>query len=181
MDDMNLQDADNPGLAERPEEIAPPVDAAALEQQLSEAKARADEYLANWQRAQADFQNFRRRLEQDRLEFVKYAESDVLLRLLPILDDFDRALRGMPPELKGNPWVEGMEGIARKFWSTLEAVGLTPIPALGLPFDPTVHEAMMHVPGPADRVMAEYERGYKLKDKVLRPARVAVGNGEPTP
>ena len=163
---------------ERPEELEGPVDVAALRQQLREANTKAEEYLLSWQRAQADFQNLRRRLEQDKLDYVKYAEGDVIKKLLPILDDMDRALRHTPPELKSNAWAQGMDGIFRKFRGTLEGIGLAPIPSLGLPFDPAVHEAVMHVPGPSEMVMAEYERGYKLKERVLRPARVAVGNGE---
>jgi molecular chaperone GrpE len=170
---------DDPGFGRGQEDKEPLSKETDAERELAEARAKAEEYLLSWQRAQADFTNFRRRLEQDKTEFVKYAESDILLRLLPILDDMDRATRSVPEELKGNPWVQGMEGIARKFRAALEGAGLTPINALGQQFDPSVHEAMMHVPGQADRVMAEYERGYKLKDRVLRPARVAVGNGEP--
>jgi molecular chaperone GrpE len=172
------EDMEYPGSAPS-DEARDPADVATPERELAEARAKAEEYLLNWQRAQADFTNFRRRLEQDKAEFAKYAESDILLRLLPILDDLDRALRSVPEELRGNPWAQGMEGIARKFRAALEAAGLTPINALGQQFDPVMHDAMMHVPGPADRVISEYERGYKLKDRVLRPARVAVGNGEP--
>jgi molecular chaperone GrpE len=175
----NPEDIENPGFSAGSEETAVPADEAVLRQELAEARAKAEEYLLSWQRAQADFTNFRRRLEQDKVEFAKYAESDILLRLLPILDDLDRASRSVPEDLRGNPWAQGMEGIARKFRASLEAAGLTPINALGQQFDPAIHEAMMHVPGPADRVMSEYERGYKFKDRVLRPARVAVGNGEP--
>jgi molecular chaperone GrpE len=87
-------------------------------------------------------------------------------------------MKAVPPELKDNGWVAGMEGIARKFKSVLEAAGLKEIAALGYAFDPTVHEAVARLPGPTDMVVAEYEKGYNFKDRVLRPTRVAVGTGE---
>jgi len=165
-------------MTERPEEIEAPVDIAALRKELNDARARAEEYLASWQRAQADFANFRRRLEQDKAEAIKYAEGEMMLKLLLVLDDMDRAMKAVPCELKDNSWVAGMDGISRKFRSVMEAVGLKEITALGFAFDPTMHEAVAHLPGPENMVVAEYEKGYRFKDRVLRATRVAVGSGE---
>jgi len=165
-------------ITERPEEIEGPVDVAALKKELNEARSKAEECLKNWQRAQADFTNFRRRLEQDKADSIKYAEGEMMLKLLLVTDDMDRAMKAVPCELKDNAWVAGMDGIARKFRNVMEAVGLKEITALGFAFDPTMHEAVAHLPGPENMVVAEYEKGYRFKDRVLRPTRVAVGSGE---
>jgi len=159
-------------------EDAPAADVASLSKELSETRQKADDYLANWQRAQADFTNIRRRLEQDKTDAIKYAEGDLLLKLLLVLDDLDRAMKHTPPELKNDGWVQGVGGIVRKFKNVLEAVGLTEIPAINCAFDPNLHEAVACLPGPDGMVIAEHEKGYHFKDRVLRPSRVAVGSGK---
>jgi molecular chaperone GrpE len=165
-------------ITERPEEIEGPVDIAGLRRELNETRRKLEEALAGWQRAQADFTNIRRRLEQDKSESIKYAEGELILKLLMVLDDMDRAMKSVPVEMKDNGWVAGMAGIARKFRNALEAVGLKEMSVLGFAFDPNMHEAVAHLPGPEGMVVAEYEKGYRFKDRVLRPARVAVGSGE---
>ncbi len=178
-DNENNQDDQFYGdITERPEEIEGPVDIGGLRKELNETRARLEETKASWQRAQADFTNIRRRLEQEKADSVKYAEADLLVKLLPVLDDMERALKAVPPELKDNSWVQGMASITRKLRSALEAAGLKEICALGFAFDPTLHEACAHLPGPEGMVVAEYEKGYRFKDRVLRPPRVAVGSGE---
>jgi molecular chaperone GrpE len=165
-------------MSERPEELEPPVNIGALKQSLAEAKTKAEENLASWQRAQADFSNFRRRLEQDKVEAIKYAESEMLLKLLPALDDLDRAVKAIPANIAGEAWVTGVAGIARKFHNILESVGLTEISAMGQPFDPNIHDCALLACGPADIIVAEYEKGYQFRDKIIRHARVAVGSGQ---
>ena len=165
-------------MTERPEEIEPPVDIAALKKELNEARQKAEEHLLSWQRAQADFTNARRRIEQDKQEAIKYAEGELLSKMLLVQDDLDRAMKAVPPELKDNPWVQGIGGIARKFKSVMEGVGLKEISCLGYAFDPAVHEACAHLAGPEGMIVAEYEKGFRFKDRVLRPPRVAVGSGE---
>src|SRR4030043_332795 len=105
-------------------------------------KEKAREHLSNWQRAQADFINYKRRIEQERQEFCSFANANLIQALLPVLDDLDRALAAVPPDLAGHDWVEGVRAVARKFRTSLEAQGVKPIMTLGLPFDPNVHEAM---------------------------------------
>jgi molecular chaperone GrpE len=145
---------------------------------LAEEKKRAEEYLANWQRAQADFINYRRRTEQDRLEFNRYANSQLALALLPVLDDLERALEAVPPKLAKNEWVEGIKLVGRKFESALEGQGITPVDALGKSFDPNYHEALRQDKGEEGMVIDVFQKGYMLGNKVLRPAKVVVGNGE---
>jgi len=148
------------------------------EEALAEEKKRAEEYLANWQRAQADFINYKRRAEQERLEFNSFANANLLCGILPVLDDLERALNAIPEELSGEDWVEGVRLVERKFRTSLEGQGVKPIIALGMAFDPNLHEAIRQTKGKEGIVVAEYQKGYMLNDKLLRAARVAVGNGE---
>ena len=149
-----------------------------LKQSLAEEKAKAEGYLANWQRAQADFINYKRRSEQEKEEVGKFANSVLMLNLLPILDDLERAFASVPPKLVKLSWVDGIRLIERKLRASLEAQGLSEIKALGEPFDPNVHEAAMHGKGKEGMVIEELQKGYKLHDRVIRPAMVVVGNGE---
>jgi molecular chaperone GrpE len=148
-----------------------------LKEHLAAARAAADENLRGWQRSQADFVNFRRRVDQERSDLLKIAESGLILDFLPVIDDLDRALQGLPPELRAVTWVEGILLIERKLQAVLEAHGVKPIEALGKQFDPHEHEAVMRDgdPDEATTVTGELQRGYRLHDRVLRPALVKVG------
>ena len=149
---------------------------------LEEQAARADQYLANWQRAQADLANFRKKTEQERQELAAYANATLLASLLPVLDDLHRALETMDETLVGQTWAEGVTLVRRKFLAALEAQGLTEIAAVaGQRFDPALHEAMAHVPGEEGVIIAVLQRGYLLRDRVLRPAMVMIGDGQPAP
>ncbi len=162
-------------------EVEPEVaedDIGTLKQSLAEEKAKAEGYLANWQRAQADFINYKRRSEQEKEEISKFANASLMFNLLPILDDLERAFISIPPHLARLTWVDGIRLIERKLQASLEVQGLSPIKALGEPFDPKFHEAAMHGKGKEGIVIEELQKGYKLHDRVIRPAMVAVGNGE---
>ncbi|MBI2851645.1 MAG: nucleotide exchange factor GrpE [Chloroflexi bacterium] len=149
-----------------------------LEKALAEEKAKAEANLAGWQRAQADFINYKRRSEQEREETVKLASAGLILCLLPILDDFERAAHAFPLQHAEGSWAEGFRLIERKLKSALEAQGLCAIEAVGEPFDPRLHEAVNQDKGKEGIIVRELEKGYKLYDRVLRPAKVVVGNGE---
>ena len=153
-------------------------DVETLKQALAEEKAKAEANLANWQRSQADFINYKRRSEQEKEEISKFANSVLMLSLLPILDDLERAFDSIPPHLAKLTWVDGIRLIERKLQASLEAQGLSPIKAVGEPFDPKLHEATMHRKGEEGIVIEELQKGYKLHDRVIRPAMVIVGNGE---
>lgn len=159
-------------------DVAKVEDIETLKKVLTEERAKAESYLANWKRAQADFVNYKRRSELDKEENSRFANSVLILNLLPILDDLERALNSVPPRQAKLPWVDGVRLIERKFRAALEAQGLTPIKARGEPFDPNLHQAMMRSKGKEGMVVKELQRGYKLHDRVLRPAMVAVGSGE---
>ena len=174
-------------MAQEPEEgqtneIEPEVfeaeDIETLKQALAEEKAKAEANLANWQRSQADFINYKRRSEQEKEEIGKFANSILMLSLLPILDDLERAFDSIPPHLAQLTWVDGIRLIERKLQSSLEAQGLSPIKAIGEPFDPNLHEATMYRKGEEGMVIEELQKGYMLHDRVIRPAMVVVGNGE---
>lgn len=152
-------------------------DVDSLKQALEEERARAEGYLANWQRAQADFINYKRRAEQERSDAVRFGNATLVLSLLPVLDDLERALDSVPDGLAGESWVDGISLICRKFRAALEEHGVTEIKALGEPFDPHLHEAMLFGEGEEGMVVEEMQKGYRLHDRVLRPTRVMVGKG----
>ena len=148
-----------------------------LRAQLRAAQQEAQENRAGWQRTAADFSNFRRRTEQDREQTLGLANESLLSKLLAIVDDFDRAIAHMPPDLRQVGWIEGIVAIDRKLRQLLESEGLTPIEAEGHPFDPHQHEAVVQEETssvPEGTVASELQRGYRIRDRVLRPAMVAV-------
>ena len=153
-------------------------DIEALKQSLAEERGKAEGYLANWQRAQADFINYKRRSEQEKEEISQFANAILMLNLLPGLDDLERAFTSIPPHLTRLSWVDGIRLIERKLQASLEAQGLSPIKAKGEPFDPKLHEAAMYSKGKEGIVIEELQKGYKLHDRVIRPTVVVVGNGE---
>jgi len=159
-------------------QVAEAEDLETLKQSLAEEKAKAEANLANWQRTQADFINYKRRSEQEKEEIGKFATSILMLSLLPILDDLERAFTSIPLHLAQLTWVDGIRLIERKLQASLEAQGLSPIKAIGEPFDPKLHEATMYRKGEEGIVIEELQKGYKLHDRVIRPAMVVVGNGE---
>ncbi len=163
-----------------PEAAAIQEDMESLRDALDAEKKKAEEYLGNWQRAQADFINYKRRTEQERLEFNNYANASLIINILPVLDDMERALEAVPSKYKKHDWVEGVRLVERKFKTTLEGQGVKPINALGEVFDPNYHEALRQGKGEEGIILEEIQKGYMLNDKLLRPARVVVGNGEET-
>jgi molecular chaperone GrpE len=166
----------------KPENKAPEVvveeDIETLKRNLAEEKEKSDKYLANWQRAEADFSNYKRRAEQEKNETTTYANWALTLNLLPVLDDLERAITSLPPKLAKLTWVDGILLIHRKLRAVLESQGLTEIEAIGKPFEPSLHEAVAQVEGKEGTVINEVQKGYKLKDKLLRPALVVVGKGK---
>ena len=146
-----------------------------VEDALSQAQAQAAEYLDLLQRERANFINFRRRAEQERQETQQYATLGLIKKLLPVVDDFGRALAAAP-DPKENPWMAGVALIERKLRTLLENEGVIPIEALNQPFDPNLHEAVEYEGGEGeDVVVDELSRGYKMRDRVIRPAMVRVG------
>lgn len=149
-----------------------------LRKQLEEARAQAQEYLEGWQRERAAFANYRKRVEAERAQFAAEATALFIRKLLPILDDFERALQTLPDNLRHLTWVEGVALIYRKLQLALESEGVRPIEVKpGDPFDPMRHEAVLYEPveGFEDgQIVEELQKGYLLGDRVLRPTLVKV-------
>jgi molecular chaperone GrpE len=150
----------------------------ALEAQVADAARERDEYLAALQRERAEFQNFKRRTAEQREAMLGLAAEGLIRKVLNLADDFDRAIETRPKAIADDPWVEGIAAIDRKLRQLLESEGVTPIDvAPGAHFDPREHEAVANVPGtgrPDGEIVEELRRGYKLRDRVIRPAMVAV-------
>jgi molecular chaperone GrpE len=158
---------------------------AALSAQLQEVQAEREqlgaqsaENLDGWQRARAEFANYKRRVEAERTEIAVSAGAEALKRVLPAVDDFERAMQTLPDDLKDNPWVNGVAMVQRKLNAALEQSGITPIATNpGDAFDPNIHEAVTHEESNqfgSEQVIGEVQRGYKIGDRVLRPAMVRV-------
>ena len=148
-----------------------------LKSLLDEERQKAQSFMASWQRSAADFQNYKRRVEEERSETARFASASLTINLLPLIDDLDRALMNVDTHLAGLTWVDGIRLIHRKFQAVLEMTGVQEIEADGETFDPSLHEAVSQGPGEENKVIAVVQKGYKLGDRVIRPAMVVVGDG----
>ena len=149
---------------------------AATDEALDALQKERDTLKEQFLRAVADFDNYRKRIERERRELSEYAANEVLLELLPIIDNFERALQA-PIGPEAEPFKRGVELIHKQMLDLLRKRGVTMIDALGADFDPNVHQAVIHEPSDEHRegeVMQELQRGYKLGDRLLRPAMVKV-------
>ena len=186
-EDINAENPQENGAAQETEPVVsfvretsatPEEETTALREELEKAKAQAVEYLDGWQRARAELANARKRFEKDRSEVGQFAAASLLRKILPVLDDVDRAMKTVPDDLRQHPWVDGVALIQRKFQTILESEGVKPIEVKpGDPFDPTQHEAMTHEES-AERkegeIIAEVQKGYRFRAEVLRPTLVRV-------
>lgn len=148
-----------------------------IEQALAEAKKQARDYFEGWQRERADFTNYKKRAERDLMTMRFNAKVDTLKSLVPILDDFERAMENLPEELADQPWLDGISAIQRKLSKTLEDEGIQVIDPVGEPFDPAVHEAIgqdSDTDIESGHVTVTLQKGYVCGDRVLRPALVRV-------
>ncbi|MCS7061814.1 MAG: nucleotide exchange factor GrpE [Anaerolineae bacterium] len=169
--------------ASAPATELPPVDQKdaeieALKKQFAEADAKAKEYLDGWQRARAEFANYKKRQEADNANLRQFAIATFAAKILPVLDDFERAARTLPPTLQGLTWIDGVLLIHRKLQLILESEGIKPIEVTpNTEFDPAVHEAISHDQADgiqSGRVIEEVQKGYRLGERVIRPALVRV-------
>ncbi len=170
-------------VAQQPEVAAPPAPVPEPEDPLAAARREHEELFARYQRLAADFENFKRRARQDLADRTQYANELLIAQLLPLLDNFQRALEHAPAGIDG-AWMEGVRLIARQFEDTLQAQGVHPIKALGERFDPSQHEAIAKEESDEHQegtVVAEVQRGYRLHDRVLRPTLVRVAEPRQLP
>lgn len=152
-------------------------EAPSLEAQLAEAKANAAANLEGWQRTLAEFANARKRMDKQRAEAYSTATADAASKLLPVIDDFDRAIANVPPAIAADNWFEGLRLIQKKLASILENASIERIITVGQPFDPNVHEAILQEPSDeyeSGIIIRELQSGYKVGDRVIRPALVCV-------
>jgi len=148
-----------------------------LKAQLEAANAKAAEYLDGWQRARADFANYKKRVERENADLNATLTASVLTRILPMLDDFELAMKNAPTEGDGAKWASGLALVHKKFTNILENEGIKRIEAEGQVFDPNIHEAVVHEDSAnheSGHVIEILRQGYKLGDRVLRPALVKV-------
>lgn len=175
--------------AEQPAEVAEipvqPESVEVLQQQLQEEKLKAAEHYDQYLRAVAELRNYKKRVEQEREQLTQEANAGLIARLLPVLDDFGRAMSLLPDEkLLHFSWIEGIALIYRRLQTVLEQHGLRPVEALGQHFDPRLHEAVLFEEVPAEQdqvILGELQKGYKLHERLLRPALVKVGKAAAAP
>lgn len=154
-----------------------------LREELEQAKNQAAEYLEGWQRAQAEFSNYKKRQEAGRAQTAMLANATLLRKLLPVADDFERAMATLPANLGQLTWCEGVLLIQHKLGAILESEGVKPIETDGQAFDPRYHEAVTYeqVSGYEEgQIIGEVQRGYTLGERVLRPALVRVARAPVT-
>ena len=150
-----------------------------LEAELVKAKAKAEDHYNQLQRLQADFDNYRKRTQKEKTELIKYASERLVGELLPVLDNFDRAVSAAKVNPDFTSFSQGVEMILRQMQAALSKEGLKAMDAVGRPFDPNLHEAVLRVASdehPENTVVEELQKGYYLKEKVIRPSMVTVSN-----
>jgi molecular chaperone GrpE len=145
---------------------------AKIEQLEADAKEASNRYL----RLAADFDNYKKRARQEQSETIQFANADLIEKLLPVVDNFHRVLESAPADID-NAWLKGVRLTLQQLDELLASQGVSPIESVGTPFDPTLHEAIGHEESdehPEDTVISEVRKGYRLNDKVVRPALVRV-------
>ena len=156
------------------EEVSPDAVDSTPTAEYEAVKAERDELKELLLRRQAEFDNFRKRTERERSEYLQYAGMEMVKDLLPILDDFERALKS---DCGSPEYAKGVEMIYGRMFEAMKKVGLEPVDAVGKPFDPHLHQAIERVEtseGEDNVVLGEFQRGYNFKGKLLRPAMVRV-------
>jgi len=145
-----------------------------------ELQAKADEYLAGWKRAQADYQNLEKDYARRMASMAEYAAADIIAKLLPVIDNFELALVHLPEDVKNSEWAKGLFQVQKERDEMLESLGIERIKSVGQKFDPHQHEAVGHEPSEKvaeGSVIKEVQIGYHMKDRLIRPARVIVSKG----
>lgn len=142
---------------------------------IVESAEALEELRSDLQRVQADFVNFRRRIEGERGELLQAAKISVIAQITPLFDNLDRAISHIPPELADNTWAVGVAQVAKQVSDTLGSLGVSTYGEAGEEFDPALHEAIAHE-GSGDHIVEVLQRGYRIDERVIRPAIVKVGH-----
>lgn len=150
----------------------------ALQAKVQELEERAEQLLANWQRAQADLANYRKQVEREQQELLQLAAAGLMADTLPILDDLERAFGSIPSNLRSLTWIEGVWLVYKKMEAVLSAHGMEVVEAeAAQSFDPNLHQALSEVEGEAGKIVEVVQKGYTMGGRLLRPALVTVGKG----
>ena len=171
-EELEEDQAEAVATSENTEQLSAEIDA--LRKKLEESESRTSDFKDSWLRSQAEFQNYRRRIERDNELMHASMKGDIVKKLLPVLDDLERALQNRAAD---DPWASGIELIARKFQNILENEGVKRIEAVGAEFDPNFHEAISHEPADgaqSGHVIGVVQNGYMIGERVIRPALVRV-------
>ncbi len=149
------------------------------EEKQEKLLAEIEELKGMLQRTQADFLNYKRRNEEDRVNFIKFAQAKIIEEILPVMDNFSLAARHVPAEFEGNNWTVGIQAIEKQLEQILSANGVEKIESEGKAFDPNIHEALNEVSDENyknNEIVKEEAAGYLLNGKLIRPAKVIVNN-----
>ncbi len=150
-----------------------------LKEEVEELNIQLSEQKDKFLRLYAEFDNFKKRTIKEKLEFMNTASRDTLSALLPVLDDFDRAKKNAEDDNSTEPFSEGVMLVYNKIYNVVQQKGLKPMESTGEPFDPEFHEAITEIPAPTEdmkgKIIDTIEKGYLLKDKIIRHAKVVVG------
>lgn len=177
------EDLDSPGSASGGETAPVPPEGGREEEEIEQLKARLDQksqeahdFMDKYLRTYAELENFKKRIAKDQADWIKYTNEGLIRELLTVMDNLMRAKAHSQPAPELSQWVAGVELTVKQFEEILAKFGVTAIKTLGLPFDPSVHQAMLQIVSKAEEgtVVEEFQKGYLLHDRVLRPALVAV-------
>ncbi|MFC3524237.1 nucleotide exchange factor GrpE [Marinococcus halophilus] len=183
--EKNEQETPNEEVTEEDVEIIEPEDVEEdeLEEETGSREAELEKEVEEWKnralRAQADLENVRRRAKAEKEEDAKYRVQPLAEELLPVMDNFERAMQTQPDNESAQSFIDGMAMVYNQFRTALEQQGVEEIPAQGEYFDPTIHQAVMQADEEgfeSNQIVEEMQKGYRLKDRVLRPSMVKVNN-----
>lgn len=149
----------------------------ATQNQPVDLNKKLEEMTEMAKRTMADLHNLKRRQEDERRLIITMANVDLIRTLLPILDNFERAITHTPEAIKNDQWIQGIEMCAKQLHKALTNAGLKPMETIGQPFNPDLHEALIEGPGEKNIITEELEKGYILGERVIRHAKVKVGSG----
>ena len=156
-------------------------DSDGIQDELQQAINQAEENLSGWKRAQADFENYRKRKDSESLEWMSIGKQKAFEYLLPAIDSLWQALTYAPriEDQTYKQWRSGLDGIVKQLDSALDSAGIKKIDAIGKDFDPNKHEAVRELPGEEDgKIVEQYQLGYEMDNRVIRPAQVAISKKE---
>ncbi len=151
------------------------------DQKRAELQTKADEYLAGWKRAKADYQNLEKEYAHRMASMAEYAAADIIAAFMPVIDNFELALLHLPEDVKNSEWAKGLFQVQKERDEMLATLGIERIQTVGKHFDPHRHEAVGHEPSedvPEGHIIKEVQVGFKMKDRLIRPARVIVSKGK---